>query len=58
LHKTTPARGEVVHKFGLAKPQAIELDQIHVGAQARRYSAAVAKAKKGSSWNRVGDLFD
>jgi hypothetical protein len=46
LHKTTPTPGEVIHKFGLAKPQAIKLDQIHVSAQARRYSAAVPKAKK------------
>ncbi len=41
LHETTPAGRKIVHEFRLVEPQAIEVDQVHVGAQAGRQSAAV-----------------
>jgi hypothetical protein len=33
LHEPTSAGRKIVHKFRLIKPQLIEVDQVHVGAQ-------------------------
>jgi hypothetical protein len=41
LHEATTAGGKIVHEFRLVESQAIEVDQVHVGAQARRESLPV-----------------
>src|SRR6202163_4080147 len=46
LHETPAAGRKVVDEFRLMEPQAIEVDQVHVGTQARREPAAVPHAEE------------
>ena len=41
LHEAAAARRHVVDQLGLVEPQAIEVDQVHIGAQSDRLSASV-----------------
>ena len=36
LVEAAAAGGKIVHEFRLVEPQVVEVDQVHVGAQARR----------------------
>ena len=46
LHETAAAGGKVVDELRLVESQAVEVDQVDVGAQSRRGPAAVVKAEE------------
>src|SRR5712692_829445 len=46
LHEAAAAGGHVVDELGLVEPQALEIDQVHVGAQTRLEPAAIAEAEE------------
>jgi len=49
LHEAAAAGRHVVDQFGLEEPQAIEVDQIDVGAQSRSKPAPVGKSEESRS---------
>ena len=48
LHEAATAGRHVVDQLGLVEPQAIEIDQVYVGAQSGREPTAVREAKEVS----------
>src|SRR5262245_56917558 len=48
LHEPAPAGGKIVDELRLVKPQPLEIDQVDVGAQARREPPRSCKPKKSA----------
>lgn len=46
LHETPAAGRHVVHELRLVQPQALEVDDVHVGAQARHQPAAIRQTEE------------
>jgi hypothetical protein len=46
LHEAATASGKIVDELRLVEAQALEIDQVHVGAQPRRESTAVPQAEE------------
>ena len=46
LHEAPAVSRHVVHELGLVQPQTVEVDQVDVGAQARRQPAAVGQTEE------------
>ena len=46
LHEAPAASGHVVDKLRLVQPQAVKVDDVHVGAQARQQPTAIRKTEK------------
>src|SRR5262249_58977257 len=46
LHEAAAAGGQIVDELRLVEAQAVEIDQVHIGAQPRRESTAVPQAEE------------
>src|SRR5262249_54481372 len=46
LHEAAATGGKIVDEFRLVEVQALEIDQVHIGAQPRRESTAVLQAEE------------